>query len=215
MTIKVFLGEDHAVMREGLRLILETHSDMKVVGEGKTGPEVVEQVVRLVPDVVVMDIVMPKFDGIEATRRITLGCPSTKVLMLSIRSEREYVSRAIKAGALGYLLKESAGQEVVDAIRAVHAGHRYLSKSIAQTVIEDYAKPRQSSSPCLRDLSYRERQILKQVVEGHTSAEIAETLRLSQKTIETYRSRLMQKLNIRDIPSLVKFAIKEGLTTVN
>ena len=215
MTIKVFLGEDHAVMREGLRLILETHSDMKVVGEGKTGPEVVEQVVSLVPDVVVMDIVMPEFDGIEATRRITLVRPSTKILVLSIRSEREYVSQAIKAGALGYLLKESAGQEVVDAIRAVHAGHRYLSKSIAQTVIEDYVKPRQSSSPCLGDLSYRERQILKQVVEGHTSAEIAETLLLSQKTIETYRSRLMQKLNIRDIPGLVKFAIKEGLTTVN
>ena len=161
-----------------------------------------------------MDIAMPALDGIEATYQIHEYCPSTKVVILSMYSAPEYIFRALKAGALGYLLKESAGQEVVNAVRTVQAGRRYLSQQITETVIGDYLRQREKAefkSP-LERLSHREREILQLVVEGKSSAEIAEILYLSPKTVETYRSRLMEKLDIHDVSSLVKFAIQHGLT---
>lgn len=216
MSISVFLVDDHALVREGLRVLIEAGSNITVVGSSGDGRQAVRQVERLCPDVVVMDIAMPHLNGIEATRQIDEICPSTKVIILSMHSSREYISRALRAGARGYLLKESAGKEVVQAIRIVHSGNGYLSQSIAGTIIDDYAELAQAkdSRDPLDQLSSREREILQLVVEGNSSAEIARTLYLSPKTVETYRSRLMHKLDIRSLPSLVKFAIRHGLTTL-
>lgn len=214
MPIKVFLADDHAVLRDGLRFILETQGDIAVIGEAGDGRQAVRQVQQLRPDVVVMDIGMPELNGIEATRQIRETCPSTQVVILSVHATSEHIYRALEAGAKGYLLKESAGQRVVAAVRAVHAGHRYLCPQIGESVIDDYVLRRQGAeakSP-LERLSAREREILQLVVEGKSSAEIAEVLRISPKTVETYRSRLMQKLEIHDLPGLVKFAIQHGLT---
>jgi len=213
VAIRVFLADDHAVVRDGLRLILGTQTDITVVGDAADGQAAVCQVAQLRPDVAVMDVAMPVMDGIEATRQICATCPSTQVVVLSMHATSEHVYQALRAGARGYLLKESAGKEVVAAVRAVHAGRRYLSEKITDTVF-DYIRqdaPARKKSP-LERLSDRERQILIQVVEGKSSAEIARSIHLSPKTVETYRSRLMQKLCIHDVPSLVKFAIEHGLT---
>ena len=173
-----------------------------------------DQVPKLCPDVVVMDIAMPELNGIESTRRLVQTCPSVRVIILSMHCTSEHIFRALQAGAHGYLLKESAGMEVVDAVRVVYAGRRYLSAAISDKLIDDYVLQRQAGeakSPLGR-LSPREWEILQLVVEGESNADIADTLSLSSKTIETYRSRLMHKLGIGDLPSLVKFAIQHGLT---
>lgn len=213
MAITVVLSDDHTIVREGLRLLLEAQKDILVVGEAADGRETVRLAKKLHPDVVIMDIAMPQFNGIEATQRIKDCRPSVSVIMLSMHASNEYIFRALQAGASGYLLKESAGTEVVKAVRAVAAGQRYLSGQITETVIEylrkfDVGTPK---SP-LESLSEREREVLQLVVEGKANAEIAHTLSLSVKTVETYKSRLMNKLEIKDIPSLVKFAITHGLT---
>ncbi|MFZ5818783.1 MAG: LuxR C-terminal-related transcriptional regulator, partial [Chloroflexota bacterium] len=159
----------------------------------------------------VMDISMPELNGVEATRQIRAACPGTQVVILSIHSSAEHIFRALQAGALGYLLKESAGVEVVSAVRAVAEGKRYLSQKITETVLGDYLRQKQEKSP-LESLSEREREVLQLTVEGKSAAQVAETLSLSPKTVETYRSRLMQKLGVGDLPALVKFAIQHGLT---
>jgi len=213
MTITVLLADDHAVVRDGLRLMLEAQGDIKVVGDAANGREAVHQVKRLRPDVVVMDIAMPELNGIEATRQIREARPSAQVVILSMHHTSEHIFRALQAGARGYLLKESAGVEVVNAVRTVQAGHRYLSQKISDKVIDNYVHQREAAettSPLAR-LSPRERQVLQLVVEGKSSVEIASALSLSHKTVETYRSRLMRKLGISDLPSLVKFAIRQGL----
>ena len=212
--IKVLLADDHAVVRDGLRVLLEAQSDISVVGDAANGREAVRRALQLHPDVVVMDIAMPELNGIEATQQIHDASPSTQVLILSMHSTTEHIFRALQAGARGYLLKESAGTEVVDAVRVVHAGRRYLSQKIASTVLDDYISERNRASP-LDSLSPRERQILKLVADGCSSARIAEMLHLSPKTVDTYRSRLMEKLNLSDIASLVKFAIQHGLTSLD
>jgi DNA-binding NarL/FixJ family response regulator len=164
----------------------------------------------LKPQVVLMDISMPELNGIDATRRILNELPEIKVIILSVHSDSEHIFRAFQAGAYGYLLKESAGAEVVNAVHAVITGERYLSQKIANTVLQDYVRFRQSQSP-LELLSAREREVLQLTVEGNSSAEMAARLGLSPKTVETYRSRLMEKLGVRDITELVRFAIKHGL----
>jgi DNA-binding NarL/FixJ family response regulator len=163
-----------------------------------------------------MDIAMPALNGIEAAQQVRDTCPNTEVVILSVHATTEHIYRALEAGAKGYLLKESAGQEVVDAVRAAHAGRRFLSQQITESVIDQYLRQRQDAPPKspLERLSSREREILQLVVEGKSSAEIAKTLYLSPKTVETYRSRLMQKLGVGDLPGLVKFAIQNGLTPV-
>ena len=216
MAIRVFLADDHAVVRDGLRLLIETNKDIIVVGEAAEGRETVRLVKQLLPDVVVMDITMPELNGIDAARQIKDSCPSTQIVILSMHASAEHISHALRAGAKGYLLKEAAGKEVVQAIRAAHAGKRYLSRHITERVIDDYVQKFESFSDIspIERLSSREREILQLVVEGKSNPEIARLLSLSVKTVETYRSRLMEKLNIRDLPSLVKFAIRHGLTTV-
>jgi len=216
MTIKVFLADDHAMFREGLRLLLNTNPQISVVGEAGDGRKTVRQVSSLCPDIVLMDIAMPVLNGIEATAQIRQERPSTSIIILSMYSTAEHIFRAFKAGAKGYLLKESAGAEVIQAILSVHSGKSYLCPSLSDTIIADYLRSREmtESKGPLDRLSQRERSILQLLVEGKSNGKIAEILFLSPKTVETYRSHLMQKLGIKDLPSLVKFAIQHGLTSI-
>jgi DNA-binding NarL/FixJ family response regulator len=217
VTITIFLADDHAVVRAGLRALLEAQPGLKVIGDAADGRDALRQISQLCPDVAILDIAMPQLNGIEAARQILEVCPATQVIILSMHGTGGHIAQALQAGARGYLLKASAGSEVVSAVRAVHNGHRYLSQKILDRVIEDYLnhnRTGQARSP-LERLTPREREILQLVVESKTSAEIAEMLGLSPKTVETYRSQLMQKLGIGDVPGLVKFAIQHGLTPLD
>jgi DNA-binding NarL/FixJ family response regulator len=210
MPVSVMLADDHAVVRDGLRALLEGGNDLQVVGVAGNGREAVSEALRLRPDIVIMDIAMPELDGVEATRRIVERSPETRVLILSMYLSAEHIYRALQAGAQGYVLKESAGEEVVDAIRALRAGKRYLSHRITETVIDDYLREGTNVSP-LDSLSLRERDVLQLVVEGRTNAAIAQALSLSPKTVETYRARIMKKLKVKDTVELVKFSMRHGL----
>jgi DNA-binding NarL/FixJ family response regulator len=209
MTITVFLADDHPVMREGLARLLETNADIKVVGSADNGRNAVKQVLDLKPDVVIMDISMPDMNGIEAARQISERAPGTRIMILSMHSTGEHVFNALEAGVHGYILKESAAQDIIHAVRAVYAGKRFLSPSVAEIVAEQLGK-RTDVSP-LESLSKREREILQLVAEGYSSAKIGLTLNISSKTVDTYRSRLMQKLQLKDVTGIVKFAIQHGL----
>jgi two-component system, NarL family, response regulator NreC len=213
MTISVFLADDHQVMRDGLRRLIETQPGLRVVGESGDGRETVRAVGRLKPDVVLMDIAMPGLNGVDAAREIRRKHPSVEVVILSMYSTTEHVYRALEAGARGYLLKECAGHEVVEALRAAQAGRRFLSGKISTEDVEDHRRRAggKTASPLDR-LSPREREILQLVVEGKSSAAIAKIVFLSPKTVETYRSRLMKKLEVDDLPSLIKYAVANGLT---
>jgi DNA-binding NarL/FixJ family response regulator len=209
MSIRVLLADDHALMRQGLRALLATTGEIEVVGEVGTGREAERLVLELNPGVVLMDIAMPDLNGIEAARIIHLKSPATRIVMLSMHVSAEYVYRAFEAGACGYLLKEMAVDEVITAVRTVHAGKQYLSPVLAKSVPDPGAA--RGRGP-VDSLSSRERQVLQLVVEGRTSSEIAHMVHLSPKSVETYRSRLMAKLGVSDLPALVKFAIEHGLT---
>ena len=214
MTITVFLADDHRVLRDGLRILLESQDDIQVVGEAENGNAAIDGILKQKPDVVVMDITMPELNGIDAAEVIHDALPETGIVILSIHSDLEHIFRALQAGAQGYILKESAGSEGISAVRAVFLGRRYLSPSIRDTVMEAYMQNRQIQSP-LEILSMREREVLQLTVEGHSSAAIADKLGLSSKTIETYRSRLMGKIGVHDLTELVRFAIKHGITPID
>jgi DNA-binding NarL/FixJ family response regulator len=213
MSIRVLLADDHTIVRDGLRYLLEAGGSIRVVGETSNGRDAVRAVRELRPDVVIMDILMADLNGIEATEQISREFPATRVLILSMQSSTESILRALRAGARGYLFKESAGRELIQAIHAVVAGHRYLSAKVSDEIVGACLLQEEFRDP-LSVLSRREREVLQLVVEGRTSAQIAGALFLSVKTVETYRSRLMRKLNIRDIPGLIKFAIQQGLTSL-
>lgn len=217
MNITVFLADDHAVVRDGLRYLLSAQPDMKIIGDADDGRQALQLVKHLCPDVAVIDIAMPELNGIDLAHHICRDCPSTQVIILSMYSTPEHVNRALSAGALGFVLKESAGLEVVNAVRAVHSGHHYLSQKISDQLIDNYLhQPRVADEPGLLErLTPREREVLQLVVEGKSSAEIAAMLSLSVKTVETYRSRIMHKLDISDITGLVKFAIRYGITPLD
>ena len=213
MPIRVLIADDHAVVAEGLRHLVEAEKDIEVVACVGDGREAVQQSRDLHPDVVLMDLSMPELNGADATRAIIERDPRCRVIVLSMYSQREYVRRALKAGAAGYVVKRSAAKEVVEAIRAVHAGQRYLSPRVADVVLEDYSDDKQDD--LLSRLSAREREVLQLLAEGRTGAQIAERLALSQKTVETYRARLVEKLGIRDLAGLVRFAIQKGLVSLD
>jgi DNA-binding NarL/FixJ family response regulator len=212
MTITVLIADDHGVFREGLRMLLDSQPDLCVIGEVADGREAVRVALELAPAVVVMDLAMPLLNGVDATAQILERNEGIRVVMLSMHSTVEHVYRALQAGALGYLRKESAGREVLEAIRTVHLGRRYLSQKITESAVDDYILQRAVESP-LESLSQREREILQLIVEGSSGVDIARQLNLSPKTVDTYRSRMMLKLGISDLPSLVKFALQHGLTS--
>ncbi len=214
--ISVFLVDDHAVLLDGLRALLELAGDIEVAGTAHDGRAAVDEAERLQPDVVVMDIALPLLNGIDAARIIRERHPDIDVIILSMHATQEHVYRALQAGARGYLLKEAAGEELLAAVRTVASGGRYLGSRIADIMIDDYvrAEGHETARSPLEKLSAREREILQLVAEGKSSARIGEILHISPKSVETYRSRLMQKIGVCDIPSLVKFAIQHGLTTL-
>ena len=213
MTIKVLLVDDHAVVRDGLAALLLAQPDLQVVGSFGEAQEALRSVAQLQPNVIILDIAMPRLNGIEAARLFHDESPDAPILMLSMYADTEHVYQALRAGANGYVLKESAASEVVAAVRALHAGGRYMSERIGGWVLEDYLHGRAADDP-LEKLSARERQVMQLVVEGRTSAEIAALLNLSPKSVDTYRSRMMTKLAVEDLPALVKFAIRHGITTI-
>ena len=213
MPIRILIADDHGVVAEGLKQLVQAEADMEVVALVADGREAVQQARDTQPDVVLMDLSMPELNGADATRAILQRDPKCRVIVLSMYAQREYVRRALKAGAAGYVVKRSAAKEVVEAIRAVHAGQRYLSPRVADVVLEDYSDDKQDDP--LARLSAREREVLQLLAEGRTGAEIAQRLSLSQKTVETYRARLVEKLGIRDLAGLVRFAIQRGLVSLD
>jgi DNA-binding NarL/FixJ family response regulator len=213
MTIRILIVDDHGVVAEGLRFVVEAQPDMQVIDCIQDSQEAVRRALDTRPDVILMDHAMPVLNGTEATHMICERCPQTRVIMLSMYSNRVHVLRALQAGATGYVLKKSAAKEVVDAIRLVHKGGRFLSKQLADGVIDQLVNKAASPDP-LERLSSRERQVLQMLAEGHAVANIATALSLSPKTVETYRSRMMEKLEIHDFATLVKFAIQHGITSL-
>jgi len=215
MIIKVLLGDDHKIMRQGLRALLEKEPDIEVIGEAEDGRMTVRLAEELSPDVVIMDICMPDLNGIEATHQITARLPAVKVVALSMYSDIRFVLSIMKAGASGYLLKDCACDELAQAIRAVTINRTYLSPSIADTMIKDYIHQLQKDDLSVFSvLTAREREVLQLLAEGKTIKEIAAQLYISVKTIETHRQQIMNKLNIHTLPELTKYAVREGLTSL-
>ncbi len=216
MSLKILLADDHKIIREGLRNLIEKQAGFEVIAEAEDGLTAVNKAKKLSPDVVIMDIGMPGLNGIEATRQILADSPQAKIIALSMHSERRFVSEMLKAGAHAYLLKDSAFEELVQAIRASRANKIYLSPSIAEGMIKDYIThiPRESFSP-FSLLTKREREILQLIAEGKSTKEIASLLFISIKTIETHRQNIMEKLDLRSVAELTKYAIREGLTTLD
>jgi len=205
---RILLADDHSVVRSGFRMILDAQTDMEVVGEVANGREAVEQATALQPDVVIMDVTMPELNGIEATRRITAALPRTRVLALSMHKDSVYVREILRAGACGYLLKDSGEGDLVSAVRAVARGEGYLSSGVSDAVLTDYRK--HVTDP-IDLLSSREREVLQMIAEGKTNKEIAVTLNLSVYTVEAHRGRIMEKLNLHSTGELVRFAVRNGL----
>ncbi len=211
--IRILIVDDHFVVRLGLRTLLETEPDMVVVGEGANGVEGVAQAELLKPDVVVMDISMPEMDGLEATRRIRALGQSSHVLILTVHAQERYLFSVLRAGASGYVLKSTIDTELVEAIRVVARGEAFLYPSATRMVLEDYLTRVQSGNEqdAYERLSEREREVLRLLALGHTAGDIAERLYLSPKSVETYRSRIMEKLGLDSRPALVRYALARGL----
>jgi DNA-binding NarL/FixJ family response regulator len=215
MSIKVLLVDDHAIIREGLRSLLEKEPKMEVVADTDDGRKARDLVRELSPNVVIMDITMPGLNGIEATRQITSESPHVKVIALSIHSKRRYVADMLSAGAAGYILKECLFDELVQAIQAVVAGGQYLSPRITDVVVSDYVKRLSATSDSpVAGLTSREREVLQLVAEGKPTKQIALELHVSTKTIEANRRQIMEKLDIHSVAELTKYAVREGLTTL-
>ena len=205
---RILLADDHGVVRQGFRRILETQADLEIVGEAANGNQAVERAAELLPDVVVMDVAMPELNGIEATRRITERSPHCKVLALSMHKDSVYVREILKAGARGYLLKDAIDADLLAAVRAVASGEGYLSPAVANAVLVDY---RQHVTDPIDLLTSREREVLQLIAEGRTNKEIATSLKLSVYTVDAHRGRVMEKLNLHSTGELVRFAVRKGL----
>lgn len=215
MAISVILVDDHKILREGIRSILEDTSDIKVVAEADNGREAIKLSREMNPDILVMDIAMPGLNGIEATELISRESPGIRILALSMHSDKHYVKGIFRAGASGYLLKHSAAKELIEAIRMIYANHTYLSKEISDVVVREFSQQGESNDENEKSLSTREKEVLQLVTEGKTTKAIAEILFLSVKTVEAHRQRIMNKLNLFTIPELTKYAIKTGLTSLD
>lgn len=216
MKVRIILADDHNIVREGLRSLIEKELGMEVVGEADNGRTTVKLAMDLKPDMIIMDVSMPDLNGIEATRQITHDLPDIKVLALSMHSDKRFVAGILKAGASGYLLKDCAFEEMAGAIRAVADGGTYLSPGVAGAVIQDYVRRlSDSDTPTVTSaLTPREREVLQLLAEGNSTKEVASRLNVSIKTVETHRRQLMDKLDIHSIAALTKYAIREGLTAL-
>ena len=210
--IRILLVDDHMVVRIGLKALIDAEPDLVVVGEASNGVDGVAKALALAPDVIVMDISMPQMDGLEATRRIRQACPQCHVLILTVHAQERYLFPVLQAGAAGYVLKSTVDTELLDAIRVVAKGGAFLYPSATRMLLEDYLGHLQSTATDAYDtLSEREREVLKLIALGYTAAQVAEKLSLSAKTVETYRARIMEKLNLSSRADLVQYALSRGL----
>jgi two-component system, NarL family, response regulator NreC len=212
-TIRIFLADDHTIVRQGLAKLLEAEPNLRVVGEAENGREAIVKAEKLKPDVVLMDIAMPMLNGIEATRQIRKSCPQTKVIILSMHSHDRYISELFSLGASGYLLKSSTGSDIINAIHTALRGSTYLSPSISDKVIEDYLslKKKSHQDDLYNRLSNREREVFQMIAEGRSTKVIADILCLSPSTVKTHRSNIMEKLEMDNISHLIQFAINLGI----
>jgi DNA-binding NarL/FixJ family response regulator len=209
--ISVIVADDHHLVRQGIRALLEKAGDMQVVGEAADGQEAVELVKRLTPDVLVMDLAMPRLGGIQATARVRALDVATKVVILSMHSDETLVREALRSGASGYLLKRSVSEELLLAVRAASLGEMYLSPAVARPVVGDFLALQPEAEAGFADLTPREREVLQLIAEGHTNNAIAHTLGVSVKTVEKHRANLMAKLGVHDVAGLTRVAVKHGL----
>ncbi len=214
--IRVLLVDDHTILRAGIRALLAAEADITVVGEAADGQEAVEKADALRPDLVLMDVVMPRMNGLEATGLIKRRDPAVKVLVLSMYDDDEYVQQVIQAGASGYLLKGIVADDLVRAIREVHAGSSFLNPSVAAKLIEDYVRRvrGEEDAPAREPLTAREREVLTLIADGNSNQAIADSLCLSRKTVESHRANIMRKLGLHDVTELVKYALRTGLITL-
>lgn len=212
-SIRIVLADDHTIMRHGLRLVLERQPEFVVVGEASNGREAIDVVIQENPDIVIMDIAMPLLNGIEAAKRIHDERLNTAIVILSMHSDEGYILKALKAGARGYLLKDSAESDLIQAIRAVSSGKAFFSPAVSKVLADDYVRQlqRQSIEDPYDLLTARERELLQLVVELKSTKDIASMLNLSPHTVDTHRAHLMQKLNVHSIPELILYAVRKGL----
>jgi DNA-binding NarL/FixJ family response regulator len=208
--VRVLLADDHLLVRAGIRKVLEDVPGVEVVGEAGDGHEVLEQAERRAPDVILLDVALPRMNGLEAAARLARERPAVRIVMLSMHANQEYVSQALRVGAAGYLLKDSTVPELELALRAVMRGETYLSPAVSRHVIEAYVRSAETDSP-LQNLTPRQREVLKLIAEGGSTRDIAQRLGVSVKTVESHRAHLMDRLGIRDVAGLVKYAIRTGL----
>lgn len=213
--IRILLADDHTILREGIRSLLENESDMEVIAEAEDGHQAIKMADQNRPDVILMDIAMPRLNGLEATSQIKKFIPDAKILILTMYDNEEYIRKALAAGAMGYILKDAATRELLGAIRAVHQGEAVLSPAVTRLVIEDYLRWGDLKTPEPDDdLSEREREILQLIAEGHTNKQIAEILCISIKTVQAHRSNLMNKLDLHDRGELIKYAIQKKIIEI-
>lgn len=216
MAIRVILADDHNILRAGLKSLLQGEHDVEVIAEADNGRDTVARARELKPDIVVMDVAMPDMNGVDATRKIAQLAPQVRVLALSSHNDGAFVKGMLEAGARGYLLKDAATNELMSALNSVHKGRIYVSPSVTDTLVGDYLqRVKGDVGPDSQVLSTREREVLQLVAEGKSSLQIAEALHLSDRTVETHRKRIMDKLNIRSIAALTKYAIREGITSLH
>ena len=214
--IKVLVADDHTILRQGIKSLLANEEEIEVIGEAKNGREALTIIEETLPDVILMDIAMPGLNGLEATRRIKKKFPRMKVLVLTMYTNEEYIFQILNAGANGYLVKETAFQDLISAIKAVYKNEAFMSPSISKKVINSYIKRAQNDEKQTCEiLTTREREILQLIVEGNSSKKIAEILFISPKTVETHRTHIMDKLNIHNRTGLVKYAIRKGIVDVD
>ena len=215
MKTKILLVDDHQILRDGIRSLVKGYDDMEVIGEAADGREALDMVEKLSPDIVIMDISMPDLNGIDATRMIINEAPDVKVIALSMHHDKQFVSEIFKAGASGYLIKDSAFYELEHAIRIVMSGQTYINPQIASLVVESLVNQSVTPNPkSFSLLTEREREVLQLIADGKSTKQIAIDLNVSSKTIESHRRQVMGKLNVRSVADLTKFAIREGLTTI-
>ena len=214
--IRIILADDHTILREGIQALIDNQPDMQVVGEAQDGHSAVRMATQLKPDLVIMDIAMPLLNGLEATRQIKKSCPGTQILILTMHENEEYIRQALASGAMGYILKDAAARELLDAIRSIQQGEAVLSPAITRLVIEDYlrwgdTRPKDDGTSVLSD---REREVLQLIAEGYANKQIGEILCISIKTVQAHRANLMKKLDLHDRGDLIKYAIQKKIIDI-